>query len=390
MIIFGNHQEKTLDQIMEVGKVARRVALMGDGHLGYFMPIGGVAAYLNQVSVLGVGYDIGCGNLAVKTDINIGQVARASLEGWADTINEEICFGVGGVNISKDAPRDHPLLHDPRWDIIPSPLRETLREKARDQLGTVGSGNHFVDIFTDEGGEIWIGVHFGSRGLGHQIASSFTSLQSGGGWTDRGVEGPTLLDLDTQLGKDYWELMQLAGDYARAGREWVVGKVLEILGGNTIDTVHNHHNYAWKEDHGEELIVVRKGATPAFPGQRGFVGGSMGDVSVILEGVDTDLARVALYSTIHGAGRVMSRSEAVGKVAHGAVTREGRVTRKMMNQWVDALGVILRGGGLDESPHVYRRLPEVLDAQKDTIRVLHTLRPLIVIMDGDNGDKSWK
>src|SRR6185436_9597736 len=118
------------------------------------------------------------------------------------------------------------------------------------------------------------------------------------------------------LGHDYWHLMQLAGEYAYAGREWVARKVVSLLGANELELVHNHHNFAWKETHdGEELVVVRKGATPAFPGQKGFVGGSMGDDSVILEGAsgDSDVQRAALYSTVHGAGRVMSRTEARGK-----------------------------------------------------------------------------
>jgi tRNA-splicing ligase RtcB len=165
-----------------------------------------------------------------------------------------------------------------------------------------------------------------------------------------------------------------------------------------MELVHNHHNFAWKERHGgEELVVVRKGATPAFPGQRAFVGGSMGDSAVILEGSagDTELQRRALYSTVHGAGRVMRRTEAAGKRhrfgpragepilgSDGQPKQPGRVSRAMMDDWVRSAGVILRGGGVDESPHVYRRLPEVLAQQGDTVRVEHTLRPLIVVMAG--------
>jgi tRNA-splicing ligase RtcB len=170
----------------------------------------------------------------------------------------------------------------------------------------------------------------------------------------------------------------------------VARKVVEELGGRELELIHNHHNFAWRETHdGRELIVVRKGATPAFPGQRGFVGGSMGDNAVILEGARAPdpgvltAQRDALFSTVHGAGRVMSRTQAAGKRdRRGKVIAPGRVTPAMMQEWVRGEGVILRGGGLDESPHVYRRLPDVLAAQGATVNVLHTLRPLIVVMAG--------
>jgi tRNA-splicing ligase RtcB len=188
--------------------------------------------------------------------------------------------------------------------------------------------------------------------------------------------------------------MQLAGEYAYVGREWVARRVVQMLGGQEEDLVHNHHNFAWKEKHhGSDLIVIRKGATPAFPGQRGFVGGSMGDDAVIIEGASNDasgdvgeIQAGALFSTVHGAGRVMSRTEAAGK-RHWrtrAVKKPGRISREMLDSWIRSKGVILRGGGLDESPHVYRRLPEVLDAQGPTVKVIHTLRPLVVVMAGEN------
>jgi tRNA-splicing ligase RtcB len=201
------------------------------------------------------------------------------------------------------------------------------------------------------------------------------------------------------VGHDYWHLMELAGRYAYAGREWVARKVVSILGGDEVQLVHNHHNFAWKEEHdGEELVVIRKGANPAFPDQLGFIGGSMGDDAVIVRGnASTDpevvsLQREALFSTVHGAGRVMSRTAAAGKRNRktGRVLSPGRVTPEMMNEWIAAKGVILRGGGLDESPQVYRRLPEVLAAQGDTIEVLHTLRPLIVVMAGANEFDPYK
>ena len=403
MQVFGVHEENTLRQLGQVAVRARRVALMADGHVGYVMPIGGVAAYPNQVSVVGVGFDIACGNAAIRTDLttvalggNPGRVGKA-LAGLADEIAATVSFGVGRKNRSDDAPTDHPLLSDPAWEALPTRERSSLLAKARAQLGTVGSGNHYVDVFADEADTLWVGVHFGSRGFGHAVASGFLALGQGASWGSRVPEREVLLDLGTEIGRDYWALMNLAGRYAYAGREWVARKVVSLLGGTEVELVHNHHNFAWKEIHdGEELVVVRKGATPAFPGQRGFVGGSMGDDAVIVEGSNpsdpetASLQRGAMFSTVHGAGRVMSRTQAAGKRRRGKVISPGVVRPEMMAQWIREKGVVLRGGGLDESPHVYRRLPKVLAAQGPTIRVLHTLRPLIVVMAGADEHDPYK
>ena len=397
MRVFGTHDDKTIQQLRHVATHAERVALMADGHLGYVMPIGGVAAYREKVSVVGVGFDIACGNAAIRTDLQLSdlgadehEVGRA-LNGIADEIAGTVSFGVGRKNRADNAPVDHPLFEDAAWDALPAKERGSLREKARAQLGTVGSGNHYVDVFADETGTLWVGVHFGSRGFGHTVASGFLALGQGRGWRDRVPEQEVLLPLSAPLGHDYYALMNLAGRYAYAGREWVAREVVSILGGNEVELVHNHHNFAWREEHeGEELIVVRKGATPAFPGQKGFIGGSMGDDAVIVQGTvaaDAETAQVqreALFSTVHGAGRVMSRTEAAGKRRWktGEIIRPGKVTPEMMHAWIQGKGVVLRGGGLDESPHAYRRLPEVLTAQGATVQVLHTLRPLIVVMAG--------
>lgn len=400
MQIFGAHDEATLAQMRDVASRATRAALMADGHVGYVMPIGGVAAYRNQVSVVGVGFDIACGNAAIRTDLQLSDLGgspeqvRAALTALADDIQQTVSFGIGRQNRSDDAPVDDPLFEDAAWDAIPAPGRGALREKARAQLGTVGSGNHYVDVFADEAARLWVGVHFGSRGLGHTIASGFLAVSQGGAWGARVPEREVLLDLDAPIGHDYWALMTLAGRYAYAGREWVARKVVALLGAREEVLVHNHHNFAWKERHGgEDVVVVRKGATPAFARQRGFVGGSMGDDAVIVEGVDAssgampevyDLQRRALFSTVHGAGRVMSRTRAAGKFNRrtGRVIQRGEVSPEMMREWITRKGVILRGGGTDESPHAYRRLPEVLEQQRGTIRVVHTLRPLIVVMAG--------
>jgi tRNA-splicing ligase RtcB len=395
--IFGTHDEKTLTQLRDVATRAERVALMADGHMGYVMPIGGVAAYRNKVSVVGVGFDIACGNAAIMTDRMIHGYSREELEQLATEIKETLSFGVGLSNVSRDAPRADSLFEDAAWKALPANVEETLREKARSQLGTVGGGNHYVDVFSDEEGRVWVGVHFGSRGFGHTVASGFLALAANEKWGTRVPEREALLDLSTPLGDAYWSLMELGGRYAYAGREWVARKVVSILGGKELDLVHNHHNFAWKEKHGgEELVVVRKGATPAFPGQRGFVGGSMGDDAVILEGTNAapDTSEAALWSTVHGAGRVMSRTEARGKRKgwgpKARIVAPGKVSWEMVNEWLGPKGVILRGGGLDEAPHAYRRLPNVLSAQGETVKVLHTLTPVIVVMAGENEYDPYK
>ena len=399
MKIFGQHDEKTIVQFQQVREHAVDAALMADGHVGYVMPIGGVAAYRDQVSVVGVGFDIACGNAAIRTDLTLDSLGRTpeevhrTLSQLADGIAASVSFGMGRKNRADDAPVDHPLFEEPAWDAVPDKYRKGLKVKARQQLGTVGSGNHYVDVFADETGTLWVGVHFGSRGFGHTVTSGFLALGQGKGWGERAPEREVLLDIAQPMGHDYWHLMNLAGRYAYAGREWVARKVVTLLGGTEQELVHNHHNFAWKEVHGgEEVVVIRKGATPAFPGQQGFIGGSMGDDAVIVRGTAAEAAtptvrdaqREALYSTVHGAGRVMSRTQAAGKRNRrsGRVLSPGLVSPEMMDAWVKEKGVILRGGGLDESPHVYRRLPSVLAAQEGTIEVQHVLKPLIVVMAG--------
>jgi tRNA-splicing ligase RtcB (3'-phosphate/5'-hydroxy nucleic acid ligase) len=393
VVVFGDHEPNTLAQLHDVASRAERAALMADGHQGYVMPIGGVAAYTEQVSVVGVGFDIACGNAAIRTNLTLhgtpGLVER--LPSVADEIQDVVSFGVGRKNRSDDAPVDHDLFRSDAWNALPHHARDGLRSKARVQLGTVGSGNHYVDVFADETGTIWVGVHFGSRGFGHTVASGFLALSQNAKWGQRVPEREALLGLDTPIGQDYWALMSLAGEYAYAGREWVARKVVSLLDAEEAELVHNHHNFAWREEHdGREVVVVRKGATPAFPGQKGFIGGSMGDDAVIVQGAFgagtpvEELQREALFSTVHGAGRVMSRTQAAGKKnwRTGKILKPGLVSPRMMEDWVREKGVILRGGGLDESPHAYRRLPAVLEAQGGTIEVLHTLRPLIVVMAG--------
>ncbi|MFH5832144.1 RtcB family protein [Halalkalibaculum sp. DA3122] len=376
--VFGSHDDQTLEQYQNVLMRAKRGALMADGHVGYIMPIGGVAAYKNKVSPVGVGFDIGCGNMAVKLNQKAGSF---DVSGALDIIEDKIVFGLGGSN--PRAPRGDELFEAPEWEAYPDPgIRSSLKKKAEQQLGTVGSGNHYVDLFKDEEEYIWIGVHFGSRGLGYQTAKGFMNLSQNKEWNDRFEQQEVLLDLATPLGDAYFAAMNLAGRYAWRGREWVCYTLAEAFGADILDEVHNNHNFAWKEQHdGEELVVVRKGATPAFPGQRGFVGGSMGDTAVILEGVDSEESRSALYSTVHGAGRVMSRTQAKGNY-RGRDLSSSAIKPQMIYDWLEKKGVELRGGGLDEAPQVYRRLDDVLKEHERTIRILHRLQPLGVVMEG--------
>lgn len=397
-------EEGALKQIQMCSAEGVAAALMADHHIGYSVPIGGVIAYEDKVSPSGVGFDIACGNKAVRLDADAADVRR-NIAKIMDDIWKTLSFGIGLKNNERV---DHELFDDAAWNLKPA---RTVKDKARAQLGTIGSGNHYVDVFVDEQDRIWVGVHFGSRGFGHTVASHF--IRAGGGKDGMYVE-PVLLDVNSSIGADYLAQMELAGRYAYAGRDWVCERVARLIGANIVEEVHNHHNFAWKESHGgKEVWVVRKGATPAFPGQKGFVGGSMGDISVIIEGVDSEESRAALYSTVHGAGRVMSRTRAAGKrqrrwvcsnrectwsqrgpkpavcpecgnekIRKMVVETEGEVTRQSMLDWVRGMGVELRGAGTDESPHCYKRLPEVLSHHEGTIRVLHTLTPIGVAMAG--------
>jgi len=388
--VFGDPVDKAaLDQIRRTRAhpAVRGAALMADHHKGYAVPIGGVVAYENAISPAGVGYDIACGNKAVLTDMS-GADARAGINRIMDDVVATISFGVGRKNPERV---DHELFDDPAWSAI---KHLQLRDKAAAQLGTVGSGNHYVDVFTDEQDRVWVGAHFGSRGFGHGIAS--WALKEGGARDGMDV-APLVLDADSTLGAEYIAAMTLAGRYAYAGRDWVCDRVVRILGARKLDEVHNHHNFAWKENHaGQHVWVVRKGATPAFGGQRGFVGGSMGDDAVILEGIESSgnpLAaalnqEASLFSTVHGAGRVMSRTAARGrrkKVGGRWVddpAHPGRISREDMERWLGRSGVVLRGADTDEAPQAYKRLPEVLKHHAGTVRILHTLKPIGVAMAG--------
>jgi tRNA-splicing ligase RtcB len=391
---------------------ALRGALMADHHKGYSMPIGGVVAYDGAISPSGVGYDIGCGNMAVQTDLTIydlGVLDTSGAQGEMQVdpdvlvrimteIQKQVAFGLGRSN---PEPVDHALFDNPVWLWLES-VKPGLKQRARQQLGTVGSGNHYVDVLVDERGWIWIANHFGSRGLGHTIASGFFALNAGLNFDDRVPEGEAavIFDTDTDTGSHYIAAMQLAGEYAYAGREFVTKQVLDILGAEARATVHNHHNYAWYEN-GE--WVVRKGATP-LTFEPAFIGGSMGDISVIVRGAvasmqpsynETLVADIGnIGSAPHGAGRVMSRNKAAGKMKY---VRDPETNKKVkyrdtstaLIDWeaekakLRARGIIVLGAGADESPGVYKDLGDVLAAHAN-IEIVHSLTPLGVVMAGDD------
>jgi tRNA-splicing ligase RtcB (3'-phosphate/5'-hydroxy nucleic acid ligase) len=392
--IFGREiiDEKSIAQIERCTTENDIGVLTADAHYGYGHPIGGAVAYKNRISLSGVGFDIACGNKAIRTDIKTYDIPLTKI---MDEIYNQISFGIGRKN---NQPVDHEVL-DKVASAEFKPQRKLIT-LAKEQLSTVGSGNHFVDLFKDDEGYLWIGVHFGSRGFGHRTTMGFIALSQGQSFEDKANEGsmdapPILFDIKSELGQAYLEAMQLAGEYAYAGRNLVVDLVLKILGNpNKTYEVHNHHNFAWREEHfGEKYWVVRKGCTPAFPNQLGFIGSNMADDSVIVEGIDSELSKEALYSTVHGAGRTMSRNEAAGKkkwikdrdgVKRPVVVGRGKVNFEKVKRDVREKGIELRGSGADEAPECYKNLDDVLHYMGNTIKVLYRLHPIGVAMAGSD------
>jgi tRNA-splicing ligase RtcB len=405
------HEQIANCQGVEEGALA---VLCADNHLGYSMPIGGVVGYESFVSPSAVGFDIACGNCAVKTDLVARDldVARAM-----DEVFARLSFGVGRKNSERV---EHPVIDEIAE--CTHPVQRTLAQLAASQLGTIGSGNHYVDLLEDQAdGALWIGVHFGSRGLGHKTAS--WALERAGAKGDGMMAPPVVIPIDSELGALYLDGMERAGRYAYAGRDWVVARVAALLGAAIVDRVHNHHNFAWRETHhGRSLLVHRKGATPAFPGQRGFVGGTMGEPAVILEGVESPTSQSALYSTVHGAGRVLSRTAAAGRIKRvtarvcenaacasfnqpltsrdlrscpscGGVMHkrpyhlrlgDGLIDFRSVQADLKSRGIELRGAGADEAPACYKRLTDVLAHHAGTIKVTAVLKPIGVAMAGED------
>ena len=312
--------------------------LCADHHPGYSQPIGGGIAYEGYVSPSGVGYDIGCGNKAVRTELARGDLdALGGVEAVMGEITRRISFGMGVPAAERT---DHPVLDRIRNAEF-APQRK-LAQLAESQLGTVGSGNHYVNVMEDEDGR-----DLGRRAL--RLARLRPQDRLG---LPRARAGPRVRrDARTRArwtrrrccsrstpssAESYVAAMELAGEYAYAGRDIVVAKVLEILGADAVHEVHNHHNFAWREEHfGRTYWVIRKGCTPARPGQEGFVGGSMGDESVILEGVESpdatdvavlDRARRRPRDEPHAGGGPRAPPQALGVHATATATASSTST----------------------------------------------------------------
>jgi tRNA-splicing ligase RtcB (3'-phosphate/5'-hydroxy nucleic acid ligase) len=378
--IWGENLEATaVDQIKAASRlpVAVRGALMPDAHVGYGLPIGGVLATENAVIPYAVGVDIACRMKLSVYNIPADDLARLDAQ-LTKALQRETLFGTGGAF---KTPHEHEVL-DADWKV--SPITAKNFDKARSQLGSSGSGNHFVEfgIFTidradlglEPGRYLSLLSHSGSRGTGAAVADFYSKLAM-----DRHPELPqdlrrlAWLDLDTAEGQEYWHAMNLMGQYAHANHDIIHRKVARAIGAKVIAGVENHHNFAWKEQHdGRELIVHRKGATPAGKDVLGVIPGSMASPGFVVRGRgDAE----SLQSASHGAGRVMSRTAAREKFRWNHV-----------KPILEEAGVKLLSAGIDEAPVVYKDIHTVMAAQKDLVDVVARFDPKIVRM-ADAGEK---
>ncbi|CAA9412600.1 MAG: RNA-2',3'-PO4:RNA-5'-OH ligase [uncultured Phycisphaerae bacterium] len=357
--------------------VAVRGALMPDAHVGYGLPIGGVLATENAVIPYAVGVDIACRMKLSVLDIPASDMKRLN-DQLVRTLQRETKFGTGG---ELKTPAQHDVL-DEDWNVTPVTAR--LFPKARAQLGTSGSGNHFVefglltldkpDLGLDAGEYLALLSHSGSRGSGAQVADFYSRLAM-----DRHPELPpelrrlAWLDMDGEAGQEYFAAMNLMGQYAAANHAVIHRKVSKALGAKVIAGVENHHNFAWKEQHdGKDLYVHRKGATPAGAGVLGVIPGSMATPGFVVRGKGS---AASLDSASHGAGRVMSRTAAREKFRWNHV-----------KPMLEERGVQLLSAGIDENPFVYKDIHGVMKAQSDLVDVVARFDPRIVKM-ADAGEK---
>ncbi len=349
-------------------------ALMPDAHLGYGLPIGGVLAVDNAVIPYGVGMDIGCRMCLSIYNRNPEDLNRKT-SNWKDILLQNTRFGLKEFA----RPLDDEVLHSPLFREIP--LLKPLKNKARKQIGTSGSGNHFVEFgivdIRDSNNEFTLPTgkylallsHSGSRGLGANIAKHYTKIAMQQRRLPKIAKHLAWLTLDSEEGQEYWLAMNLAGDYASACHHQIHRRIAEAIGEKPLATVENHHNFAWKEklEDGREVIVHRKGATPAGKGVLGIIPGSMTAPGFIVRGTG---AAHSLHSASHGAGRQMSRSKA-----------RNSTTRHALQKHLKEKGVTLIGGGLDEAPFAYKDIHEVMAHQRHLIEVLGTFSPKIVRME---------
>ncbi len=349
-------------------------ALMPDAHQGYGLPIGGVLATHNAIIPFGVGVDIGCRMCLSVFDIS-DKLLKVKEDYFKNLLKENTLFGAGR-EFTKTTP--HEILDRKEFD--EHPLLKSLQFKAAKQLGSSGSGNHFVEFGIVEiptadnvlklppGNYIGLLSHSGSRGLGATVANHYTKLAMQTCKLPQEAKHLAWLPLDTQEGMEYWLAMNLAGDYASACHHTIHDKMAKALNEKPLVMVENHHNFAWKEVHnGQELIVHRKGATPAGKNVLGIIPGSMTAPGYIVNGKGVD---ASLNSASHGAGRRMSRSKAMSSI-----------TMNDMKRVLKDHGVTLIGGGLDEAPQAYKDITKVMKAQTELVDVVGMFYPKIVRMD---------
>jgi tRNA-splicing ligase RtcB len=357
-------------------------ALMPDAHVGYGLPIGGVLATEGAVIPYAVGVDIACrmrlSIFAAPPELLSQQQGR-----FEKVLREQTRFGAGA---EWKPPREDPILDDPDWQAVPL-LRHLRETKGIPQLGTSGSGNHFVEfgelevLTTDPklglqpGKYLALLSHSGSRGVGYQIADYYSKLaRSLHPELDKELAHLAWLDMSSEPGQEYWLAMNLAGRFASANHRIIHQQITKAAGLDVLATVENHHNFAWEETlpDGRRVYVHRKGATPAGKDELGVIPGTMGDVGYVVRGKGNP---ASLNSASHGAGRQMSRNEAFKSI-----------TRKMRDAYLRERGVKLLGGGLDESPQAYKRIDEVMAAQRDLVEIVARFQPRLVMMTDDPRD----
>ncbi|TWT55190.1 RNA-splicing ligase RtcB [Rubripirellula amarantea] len=362
-----------VDQMANACKLPVTVAgaLMPDAHQGYGLPIGGVLATKDCVIPYAVGVDIAC-----RMKLTVLDMPVSALEKKTDTlrgaIERETQFGIGA---SFRKPRDHEVM-DADWSV--SPITRTNRDRAWKQLGTSGSGNHFVEFGTLTLDEDDLGLaagvylallsHSGSRGTGAAVCDHYSRIaKSLHPELPRELVNLAWLDLDSDAGAEYWAAMNLMGDYAEANHACIHREIAGHLGVDVLLDIENHHNFAWKETHGgEELIVHRKGATPAGKGVLGIIPGSMGTPGYVVRGRGV---AESLLSASHGAGRKMSRTAAKAKF-----------NWKDVKAFLDERGVTLMSAGLDEVPMAYKDIEQVMASQRDLVDSVARFDPKLVKM----------
>jgi tRNA-splicing ligase RtcB (3'-phosphate/5'-hydroxy nucleic acid ligase) len=384
--IFGREgiEPGAMQQMYTAAKIPVAVAgaLMPDAHQGYGLPIGGVLATDNSVIPYGVGVDIGCRMCLSVFDIDPADLSKRE-SFFVNTLDKYTLFGSGATFESAS---DHEVMYRKEFDELG--LLKGLQGRAWKQLGSSGSGNHFVEFGTveiSEKDEIagiepgkYLGLlsHSGSRGLGAAIANHYTKIAK----EKRRLPGDAVnlawLSLDEEEGLEYWMAMNLAGDYASACHHLIHEKIAGQLGRSPIKMIENHHNFAWKESfEGKEVIVHRKGATPAGKNVLGIIPGSMTAPGFIVKGKGE---QASVASASHGAGRKMSRTVALKSVTHS-----------QLNEVLSHHGVRLLGGGLDEAPFAYKDIQEVMRSQKALVDTVGLFYPKIVKMDGA-APKGWR